>query len=118
MSLSENRFPLFRDMRAFTPVVAGYALTRRLEALGLDHAHRVRRSEEFQERRRAGGLLGVGHDRSREDRVGLDLRWQRPRELDTRNRDHLARLGEAELGLALADELRTRAVLVLRLHLL
>jgi len=26
MSLSENRFPLFRDERALTPVFAGYAL--------------------------------------------------------------------------------------------
>jgi len=26
MSYSENRFPLFRDKRALTPVFAGYAL--------------------------------------------------------------------------------------------
>jgi len=26
MSSSENRFPLFRDMRALTPVFTGYAL--------------------------------------------------------------------------------------------
>src|SRR5215470_10949129 len=35
MSLSENRFPLFRDVRALTPVFAGYALAPKNSALPL-----------------------------------------------------------------------------------
>ena len=36
MSLSENRFPLFRDERALTPVFAGYALADEVRADLLD----------------------------------------------------------------------------------